>query len=91
MLLSRVDCASGSLCQASCSKRVEHCLRSTSLSQLAIFSLEYALSEMWKARGLQPFAVLGHSVSWLNSSKSVGRDGLSQDRGKNAAGSFMRN
>lgn len=38
--------------------------RSTSLSQLAIFTVEYALSETWKARGLKPFALLGHSVSW---------------------------
>ncbi|CAL1148755.1 unnamed protein product [Cladocopium goreaui] len=36
--------------------------QSTSLSQLAIFAVEYALSETWKARGLKPFALLGHSV-----------------------------
>ena len=38
-------------------------LRSTSLSQVAIFALEYALSQMWKARGVEPFAVLGHSAA----------------------------
>ncbi|CAK9055131.1 unnamed protein product [Durusdinium trenchii] len=36
--------------------------QSTSLSQLAIFAIEFALSETWKARGLEPYAVLGHSV-----------------------------
>ena len=38
-------------------------VRSTARSQIAIFVLEYALSEMWKARGLSPHAVFGHSVA----------------------------
>ena len=28
----------------------------------AIFSLEYALAEMWKSKGVEPYAMLGHSV-----------------------------
>ncbi|CAE8630164.1 unnamed protein product, partial [Polarella glacialis] len=31
-------------------------------SFLVTFSLEYALAEMWRARGVVPFAVLGHSL-----------------------------
>ncbi|CAJ1367639.1 unnamed protein product [Effrenium voratum] len=36
--------------------------QSSVLSQLGVFCLEFALSEAWRARGLQPFAVLGHSL-----------------------------
>ena len=35
---------------------------STEFAQPAIFALEYALAEMWKARGVAPAYVLGHSV-----------------------------
>ncbi|CAK0831545.1 unnamed protein product, partial [Prorocentrum cordatum] len=37
-------------------------LDQTQFSQPAIFALEYALSQLWRSRGLQPCAVLGHSV-----------------------------
>merc|ERR1712224_667371 len=37
-------------------------LDQTRYSQPAIFALEYALSEMWKAKGVKPSVVLGHSV-----------------------------
>ncbi|CAJ1416735.1 unnamed protein product, partial [Effrenium voratum] len=54
--------------------------QSTSLSQLAIFAVEYALSETWKARGLRPFALLGHSVGEYTAAVAAGamslEDGL---------------
>jgi acyl transferase domain-containing protein/NADPH:quinone reductase-like Zn-dependent oxidoreductase/acyl carrier protein len=34
----------------------------TAFTQPALFALEYALSELWAAWGIQPAAVLGHSV-----------------------------
>ncbi|CAE8693891.1 unnamed protein product, partial [Polarella glacialis] len=37
-------------------------LNETRFSQPAIFSLEYALAELWRSRGISPCAVLGHSV-----------------------------
>ncbi|CAE7941878.1 ppsD, partial [Symbiodinium necroappetens] len=37
-------------------------LNLTKYSQPAIFAVEYALAEMWKALGIEPCAVLGHSV-----------------------------
>eukprot|EP00972_Heterocapsa_arctica_P099794 14721853-Heterocapsa_arctica.AAC.1 len=37
-------------------------LNGTFHSSMAIFSVEYALAEMWRERGVKPYAVLGHSV-----------------------------
>ena len=37
-------------------------LNQTIYTQPALFSLEYALSEMWQSWGVWPFAVLGHSL-----------------------------
>ncbi|CAK0879996.1 unnamed protein product [Prorocentrum cordatum] len=37
-------------------------LETTLYSQVAIFSLEYALGKMWSAQGIVPYAVMGHSV-----------------------------
>jgi len=34
----------------------------TQYSQPAIFAIQYALSELWRSHGIQPCAVLGHSV-----------------------------
>ncbi|CAE7416035.1 swnK, partial [Symbiodinium pilosum] len=34
----------------------------TQFSQPAIFTIEYALAQLWRSRGLEPCAVLGHSV-----------------------------
>ena len=37
-------------------------LHQTVYTQPALFSLEYALYQLWKAWGVEPSAVLGHSV-----------------------------
>ena len=37
-------------------------LDETAYTQPALFALEYALAELWKSWGIQPSAVLGHSV-----------------------------
>jgi acyl transferase domain-containing protein/acyl carrier protein/ubiquinone/menaquinone biosynthesis C-methylase UbiE len=39
-----------------------HLLDETQYTQPALFSLEYALAAMWRSWGLEPAAVLGHSV-----------------------------
>ncbi len=41
-------------------------LRATILAQPAIFSVEYATAQLWLSRGIQPSAMLGHSVGeWV--------------------------
>jgi len=37
-------------------------LRQTRLTQPALFAIEYALAQMWMSFGVQPVALLGHSV-----------------------------
>lgn len=37
-------------------------LRDTAVAQPAIFSFSYALAQVWLARGLQPQALVGHSI-----------------------------
>jgi len=37
-------------------------LKQTSLTQPALFALEYALAKLWMARGIQPSALVGHSI-----------------------------
>lgn len=39
-----------------------HALNQTEITQPAIFSLEYALYQVWSSWGIEPQAVLGHSV-----------------------------
>ncbi|MCK6562456.1 SDR family NAD(P)-dependent oxidoreductase [bacterium] len=40
----------------------DHWLHQTAYTQPALFALEYALAEMWKAWGIKPSVVMGHSV-----------------------------
>merc|ERR1719387_3218772 len=47
-------------------------LDQTQYSQPAIFAIEYALSEMWKAKGVTPAFVLGHSVGEFAASVAAG-------------------
>ncbi|MGH8156935.1 MAG: amino acid adenylation domain-containing protein [Rhodanobacter sp.] len=37
-------------------------LRATELTQPAIFAIEYALAQLWISHGIQPVAMIGHSV-----------------------------
>ncbi|HYH80546.1 MAG TPA: type I polyketide synthase, partial [Longimicrobium sp.] len=37
-------------------------LRETRLAQPALFAVEYALAKLWMGRGVQPAAMLGHSI-----------------------------
>lgn len=40
----------------------DYWLHQTAYTQPALFALEYALAEMWKAWGIKPSVVMGHSV-----------------------------
>ncbi|CAJ1416737.1 unnamed protein product [Effrenium voratum] len=51
-------------------------LDQTQYSQPAIFSVEYALSEMWKDKGIEPCVVLGHSVGEYAAAVCTGALGL---------------
>ena len=42
--------------------RASHLLHETQYTQPALFALEYALAMMWRSWGIEPTAVLGHSV-----------------------------
>ncbi len=41
---------------------IEHLLHQTCYTQPALFSIEYALAELWRSWGIEPSMLLGHSV-----------------------------
>jgi myxalamid-type polyketide synthase MxaC len=55
-------------------------LEQTQYTQVALFALEWSLAEMWRSWGLQPAAVLGHSVGEFAAACAAGvmswQDGL---------------
>eukprot|EP00923_Selenidium_pygospionis_P041816 GHVN01072631.1.p1 GENE.GHVN01072631.1~~GHVN01072631.1.p1 ORF type:complete len:2121 (+),score=622.23 GHVN01072631.1:646-6363(+) len=51
---------------------VEGEINKTSLSQISIFTVEYALAQTWKAAGITPDIVLGHSIGEYAAAVSAG-------------------
>jgi len=47
-------------------------LDETAVTQPALFALEYALAEMWRSWGIQPAAVMGHSVGEITAACVAG-------------------
>ncbi len=48
--------------QVSASNTQQSTIDQTAFTQPALFAIEYALAELWKSWGVEPAAVLGHSV-----------------------------
>jgi acyl transferase domain-containing protein/acyl carrier protein len=44
------------------SEQAAHALEQTALAQPALFTIEYALAQLWSAWGIRPNAMLGHSI-----------------------------
>ncbi|HEV7213863.1 MAG TPA: type I polyketide synthase, partial [Chloroflexota bacterium] len=44
------------------SEQTAHALEQTALAQPALFTIEYALAQLWMAWGIRPDAMLGHSI-----------------------------
>ena len=55
-------------------------LDSTEYAQPAIFAVEYALTEMWRAKGVTPDFVLGHSVGEFAAAVAAGMPSSSSSR-----------
>jgi acyl transferase domain-containing protein len=60
-LLGR-DIRSVLLCEDDAREQAQEWLRQTELAQPALFSLEYALAKLWMSWGVEPNAMIGHSL-----------------------------
>jgi acyl transferase domain-containing protein len=47
-------------------------LRETSVAQPALFAVEYALAELWKSWGVEPDAMIGHSLGEITAAAVAG-------------------
>ncbi|MEW6735978.1 MAG: beta-ketoacyl synthase N-terminal-like domain-containing protein, partial [Acidobacteriota bacterium] len=43
-------------------KYIKTCLNQTSITQPALFVIEYALAKLWMQWGIKPYAMIGHSI-----------------------------
>ena len=56
------DIRSVILCADDAREQAQEWLRQTELAQPALFSLEYALAKLWMSWGIEPNAMIGHSL-----------------------------
>jgi len=56
------DIRSVMLCADDVREQAQEWLRQTELAQPALFSLEYALAKLWMSWGIEPNAMIGHSL-----------------------------
>ena len=50
-------------CSAAVRRRATRlCIDETAYTQPALFAVEYALAELWRSWGIEPAAVMGHSL-----------------------------
>ena len=60
--LTGVDLRAFMVPAANASKELRDRLRDTAIAQPAMFAIEYALAQLWMSWGIQPKAMIGHSI-----------------------------